>query len=221
MIRHSSGAFYIGASRNLARRRREHFRAIGAAKGDCRGLVEFARSISRDPTEYTFAPLLLCAPEHLVMYEDRALNVLYGTDGCLNTMAAGNVATDETRRRQSVAVAGERHPQFGKALTPETRAKISATLTGRIVPPEHCASISASKVGKKLSLEHCAAITRGKTGKHRKPFTVEHLAKLRVARAAQGAARKGKPTGRSPSQETRDKQRATWAAKRQRTQAGL
>jgi hypothetical protein len=43
-------------------------------------------------------------------------------------------------------------------LTPETRAKISAALTGRKQTPEHNANISAGKKNYKFTPEHCANI---------------------------------------------------------------
>lgn len=193
VLRHMlSNAFYVGATRDFIRRRREHFRTIQGRRGAPRGLAEFGKNVSNDLSEFTFAPLLVCAPEHALMYEDRALNVLYGTPGCLNANRAGNMPTDESRRRR--AMHGDKHPQFGKPLSVEVRAKIRATLTGRVVPPAHCAAIRASKIGKPLSLEHCAAITKGKTGKQRKPFSDEWRAKLSAARVAY-LVRKAEATG--------------------------
>ena len=55
----------------------------------------------------------------------------------------------ETRAKLSAANKGEKHPQYGKPISAEIRAKISAAKIGKTLSAEHCASISASKKGEK------------------------------------------------------------------------
>jgi hypothetical protein len=96
----------------------------------------------------------------------------------------------------------------------ESRAKISATLTGRKLPPfteAHRAALSASLKGQKrgpLSEEHRALLSKIKTGKKRPPMSDEW-------RAAIGAAQLGKKRG-PPSPETRMKRRVSMLAYFQR-----
>jgi len=80
----------------------------------------------------------------------------------------GSVASEETRKKQSLA-------KLGKPISPETRAKISQYQKTRVIPKEVGDKISATKTGVKFSKEHCEAISRAQKGKKQSP---ERIAKV-------------------------------------------
>lgn len=60
---------------------------------------------------------------------------------------------------------GATHPSFGKPVSLEHRAKISAAQVGRIVSPETRAKISAAKMGHTVSSETRVRLSAAQTGK--------------------------------------------------------
>jgi len=50
--------------------------------------------------------------------------------------------SEETRKKTSEALKGEKHPLFGKHLSEEYRQKISAATKGKVVSEETCRKIS-------------------------------------------------------------------------------
>ena len=119
------------------------------------------------------------------------------------------------------ARAGEPRQKFSRVRTKkprtvsaESRAKISATLTGRKRAPfteAHRAALSASQKGRKrgpLSEEHRALLSKVGKGRKRPPFSPEW-------REAIAAGMRGKKRG-PPSEETRMKRRASMLAYFQR-----
>lgn len=57
----------------------------------------------------------------------------------------GSQLSDEHRKRIGDAQRGEKNHAYGKHLSPEHKAKMSAALTGRDVTPAACAAISQAK----------------------------------------------------------------------------
>ena len=101
-----------------------------------------------------FVPLLVCASTDLVFYEQRAIDVL--------------------KPRYNISpTAGS---PLGVIHSRETRAKISATLTGRQLTLEHRAAISKSHVGLKMPLEFGRKVSAAKKGKPGRSPSPEHLA---------------------------------------------
>lgn len=112
------------------------------------------------------------------------------------------ICSAETRERMRNAQTGPNNHLYGKHLSQETKAKISAALHGRQRSPEHCARLSAAKLGKPIPLEQRAKIsatlkgrrvsqiTRDKisatmAGRPRpwacKPLSAQHRAKIKAA----------------------------------------
>ena len=99
--------------------------------------------------------------------------------------------TPETLAKMSAAVSGERHPNYGKTLSPETRAKIAKSRTGKKLSAETRAKISKAHTGKKRSDETRAKISKAHTGKKHSDETRAKLSKAQ--------------TGKKLSSETRTK----------------
>lgn len=135
-----TGGFYIGSAASLSRRLLQHKRRIYHGSHENRNV----RALGTNCDDFTFRVLLVCAPEQRAMYEDRLLAALRLKPGFLNRRYTGSMQT------------------------PETRAKISATTTGRKRPPrsaEWQAKITAATKGKPLSPEHRARIAKAATGR--------------------------------------------------------
>lgn len=78
---------------------------------------------------------------------------------------------------------GENHPNYGKPLPPETRAKLSITKKGKLLPPETRAKMSIAHKGKSLPPEIRVKISASNKGNHHTP----------EARAKMSAAAKNNP----------------------------
>lgn len=113
-------------------------------------------------------------------------------EGCLlvNGTAGGdglNNPTEETREKIRAANSGEKNPHFGKPLSSEHRAKVSAGLMGREISLECRAKLRAARIGKKLSLEHRKKLSIAKLGIK---FTLETREKMSIAQRTRLAALK-------------------------------
>ena len=88
---------------------------------------------------------------------------------------SGAIHTPETKAKLSAAMKGENSPNYGKTLSPEIKAKLSAAHKGKTLSPETKAKISAAQKGKTLSPE-----TRAKMSVARKdiPRSLETRAKI-------------------------------------------
>jgi group I intron endonuclease len=73
--------------------------------------------------------------------------------------------TESTKKSISLSKSGEKHPNWGKHLSDETREKISSALMGRKRPIEDCLKMSISHSGKKLSEENKRNISKALRGR--------------------------------------------------------
>ena len=115
IIRHKhSDAFYVGATVDFFNRKRGHWRNIRSGKQGAPYLIALANATGNSPDDFTFSPLIVCAAEHLKMYEDRALDILHGTPGCLNAAGARCVPDAATmeRRRLTRLLRGPRYAEY-------------------------------------------------------------------------------------------------------------
>lgn len=175
MLKHNpSGAFYVGTSVNLSRRAREHVRAIRDGRGACPRVVSLANSTGNDPNQFAFSTLLICEPDDRKFFEDRALAVCHAKSGCLNSMKAGNVHSEDVRERIATAFRGK----SGRPHTTASLAKMSAAQKGRPLAPAHLANVRAGN----RTESHRKAMSIAKSGERNhffgKSFTAEHRAKL-------------------------------------------
>ena len=119
---------------------------------------------------------------------------------------SGAIHTPETKAKLSAAMKGENSPNYGKTLSPEIKAKLSAAHKGKTLSPETRAKISATMKGKTLSPETKAKLSAAMKGENSpnygKTLSPEIKAKL-------SAAHKGKTL----SPETRAKISATMKGK--------
>lgn len=192
-------------------------------------------------TAFVFEKLLICTPEMLTYYEQRALDALKPAYNILPVARSslGFRHSTETRATLSV-IAATRVPRKGFHLSEETKQKISTANTGRVPSAETIEKLRKARVGKTPAkgLVHTpeakAAMSKVRRGTKRSPKAVEAgAAKLRgVPRSAETKAklslamtgRKRTPeanakislalTGRKRAPETIAKMLATRAANR-------
>jgi group I intron endonuclease len=227
-----NGKNYIGIASDPEERWRKHKGSLGNKR--------IRQSIHRAMLKYgadafTFSVLAtsptwadgLATERALITQYDTKRNGYNSTDGgegmhglvhsaatreLLGSLSRGRKASEETRKKLSQARA-----RRVIILSAESRAKISATLTGRKLPPitdAHRAALSASQKGRKrgpLTAEHRALLSKIRTGKKRPPMSDEWRANI-------AAAQRGKKRG-PPSPETRMKSRASMLAYFQRKAA--
>lgn len=218
-----NGKRYIGSATRLAKRFAVH--RHGLRRGVHHSLKLQRAWDKHGEASFAFRVLLVCAPEDLIMYEQRCIdifrpeyNILPTAGSCLGVKHSaearkrmseggkGKVLTPEHRAKISVA-------QKGKSVSPETRARMSEAsigntkLLGRRLTVEHRTNIAKGNIGKKLSPETRAKLSAARVGKKIGPQSPEHRAKI----AAANKGRKWTPelrqklVGRPCSLETRAK----------------
>lgn len=211
-----NGKVYIGSSVSFDRRWALHRRSLRKGTHHTVGLQ---RAWSKYGEEaFVFEPLLVCAPEMLLFYEQRAIDTM-------------------KPRYNSARHAGS---TLGLKMSPQAKANLSAGQKGKQFSTEHKAKLSEKLRGRPCS-ERTLAVLRGNKGRKHSPETVEknrqaHVglrlspeAKAKVSAAVKGrevtaetraklsaAARRRVPPAQSA--ETRAKRSASiaryWAAKR-------
>lgn len=128
-----TGRVYIGSAGSLSDRRQRHWYSLRTGS-------HWNKHIQRAWTKYgesafCFAPLLYCAKSDLVLYEQRALDILWSTGNLYNLSPSadcpnrGVKPSDEARAKMRAA--NSRH-MLGKQHTPESKAKISTSKKGQL-----------------------------------------------------------------------------------------
>jgi len=259
----TNGNRYIGSTVNLRRRWREHLRKLRHVQHENQHLqaaydkygeeafdfsvLEHIESVSllaeREQhyfdtlnPEYNIAPTAgsclgrPCSPE-----TRRRLRRFWTTE---RRQARANkmrrrVVSEKTRRKLSVALSGEGHPNYNKHLneetcrkiseaqkgergnmygkhhSAETKHKMSEAHKGKSLSDEHCKNMSKARKGKLLSKEHRRKLSEAKAGE-RHPNYGKHLSQETRQRISE--AKKGKPW----SEEQRRRMNEAWRIIRDR-----
>ena len=183
-----NGKCYIGSAVHFAKRWSAHRKALG--RGQHHSIALQNAWTKYGANAFTFRKILLCASEHRLLYEQRCLDGLRPSYNIARDAAApmtGRTHSQDARKKISAARLGKK---MGPLL-PETRAKISATLTGTKLSAEHRAKISAANKGKSISLEQRAKLSTAQ--------------RWRIHTAEQNAAHAERMRGRRHSPEHRAK----------------
>lgn len=192
-----NGKQYVGSAVNLGKRLSYHRWELRNARHHSQKLQRAWDKYGEE--SFTFVPLMVCAKEHLIQYEQLVLdkfdtavhgyNVLGNarsrlgakhsaeTRAMLSVMHTGKVMSPESRAKMSSRMIGSRQPEA-------TRAKISATLKSKSVSSRFVAGVSTGP---------CPAETRAKIAASLKGHVVsdETRERMRVARLASIARKKG------------------------------
>lgn len=193
--------FYIGSAKHIARRWIEHRRDLRANKHanpklqcawNAHGEAAFAFSV----LELVEQRQDLIAREQVWIDQTQAAELGYNILPIAGSHL-GRKASDETRKKQSLAHTGRKHGPMsqeqkdlysalykGKKLSEETKKKMSESRKGRVFSEETRRKISESHKGKCKSTEHREALRQANLGKKHSPDTI---AKMRAAHAARNA----------------------------------
>ena len=135
----STGLIYIGSSRNIQKRWREHRRALS------KGLHYNPRLQSAwlsGELDFEFLVIEECQPEKLVYLEQFFLDTLkpwVPTNGFnvaqkVERFSLGLKRSPETRKKLSLALSGPKHPNWGKPANAIAHAKTMAKVRGKKRP---------------------------------------------------------------------------------------
>ena len=178
-----NGKVYIGGSSNVRDRRQQHNWEF---EHGSHHVTEMQKDYNNYPGSFRFDVIEYCSKEDLVDLERKyiakydAMNPEHG----YNRESGGNkekTISDQTKKIWSEHRKGEGAAMYGKHLSNEAKAKISAAHKGRRLSDESIRKMaetkrgshhtletrmkmSRSRTGKKLSPEHCAAMSRARKG---------------------------------------------------------
>jgi len=124
-----NGKRYVGSAKCMKVRRSKHISALSLGKHHAKHLQAAVKLYGIDVFE--FAPILLCAPEDLIFYEQRAIDHIQPEYNSSPT--AGNT--------------------LGVKCSPERKKKISDAHKGKTLSNDHRAAIAAAGIGRKASPE--------------------------------------------------------------------
>jgi group I intron endonuclease len=203
-----NGQRYIGSAARIEKRMATHMSELRRGI-HCNPRLQFSWN-KHGAASFEFKPLLVCAVDNLLMYEQRAIDGLapeFNIAIYAGAPMRGRKSSPETRAKLSAA--GK-----GRVLSTEERAKISAANRGRKRSPEALAKLSERMKGKQYHLGHKhtaeakAKVSAANTGRKRSPEIVERLRIAMLgnkyslgkthsvdARAKMSAARTGKSIG--------------------------
>ena len=165
IIHQPSGRTYVGSSRNIANRWRQHLQRLNAGTHHAGALRDLW--LADGAGAFTFTVLEQCHIEELALREQEWL------DSLVDLLNASRVAACAMHDPAIIL----RHRE--KMATPEYRSRMSAALSGRTLSAEHRANISRAKQGS------VCPWSAGANSPMRNPAIV---AKVRAARLGQRAS---------------------------------
>lgn len=185
-----SGSRYVGSAINIRDRWAQHLRALKRRTHQNKPLQ---RAWNKYDGALTFAKLLICRKQDLLMYEQRAIDVLepeYNIHRVAGS-ALGFRHSDKTRaqisaRRKGMVFSDEHRANIGAAskgriTSAETRAKQSNTLKVTLATPESRARISATSTGK-----HHSEASKRKMSENAKGRVIPPEQRAKISAALKG-----------------------------------
>lgn len=155
------GKRYIGSAMQLRKRWRDHRDALRGKHGRTNARLKSAWK-KHGEAAFLFRPLVFCAPEDLLFYEQLAI--------------------DHLRPEYNIRKVAESN--FGLKWSADVRDRMGAPKRGvkrGPLSPERRARLSAAHMGKKLSPEHRARISEVQRGTTRGPLSPRTRAKIAEA----------------------------------------
>lgn len=193
------GKCYVGSAVRLAVRLRHHRNAL--IRGEHRSVL-LQRAWNKHGAEaFSFSPLLVCAKENLLMYEQICIDGMKPAYNICKVAGSrlGAKYSEESRALLSrIRSAKPRSPKqlehlrnlaaakrgvAGPKHSDVTKAKIAALRTGTRHRPETIEKIAVANTGRLHSEDTRAKISASKVGQKRQPFSAEWRAKLGAASA--------------------------------------
>lgn len=180
-IRNSvNGKRYVGSAISLSRRHSQHWNKLRAGKHHSRHLQAAWNKYGSDTFE--FKPLLVCARDDLLMYEQRCIDG-YKPEYNIAPVAGSTLGIpcgEEKRRKIAVA-------HTGKTLTPEHKAAIAAGGMGRRPTEAARANMRAAQQAR-VALDPVAFSAAASARLRNRVCTAEQRAKISAARKGQSVA---------------------------------
>lgn len=187
----ASGKLYVGSSVDLRRRLRHHKQHLIAGTHHSVKLQRAWNKYGADAFE--FSTLLICAPEHLLDYEQRCIDGFDSVvSGYNNNPTAGSSLgrpcgpetrekiraantgkpshmrgkhhSNEAKLKLAEAAKGNKH-MLGRKHSEESKRKLSAAHKGKTASDETKAKLSAAFKGRKFSDEHREKLSQACKGK--------------------------------------------------------
>jgi group I intron endonuclease len=142
IICNETGKRYVGSSTNIEHRFNGHIKDLNRG-AHCNRHLQRAWT-KYGPEKFEFGPILFCAPENLVLYEQAAIDALEAANPACGynicpvaESRLGAQFTEESKRRLSESrkgkYVGTANHNYGKTLRESVRKKISESLIGRFV----------------------------------------------------------------------------------------
>lgn len=170
-----NGKVYIGVSRDINRRRKDHYYDLKSRSHTNSRLQNDCDLLGLE--SFNFEVLEFCPVNELYEKEKHYIkkfnsyyegyNMTTGGDG-----SYGHVVSEETRKHLSEINKGENNPNWGRKISPEHKAKLIAASIGRIPstkgkkrPKWIGKKISETLKGRKLSEEHRKSLSKAIKGK--------------------------------------------------------
>lgn len=162
----NTGKRYIGSA---ARTFRERWKAH---RCDLRHKKHHSKYLQRAWNKYgeaafAFEILLICKPEHCVLYEQICIDAFRAADSKYGYNTVPIAGSSLGFRHSEEKKAYWSRIRKGRVNSPEARAKMSAARKGMVKSPEHIAKVAAFHRGRKRSAETRAKISIAMTGKKR------------------------------------------------------
>jgi len=144
-----NGKLYIGSAINIQNRLQGHRHALKANRHHSQKLQRAWAKYGE--AAFVFKPLMMCAPDMVLFYEQLFLDYFQTVDHGYNVLRTagsrrGMKHSEETKAKLRAA-------HLGKIMSPESREKMRQNNLGRVVSEETRRKISAFNKGKKLSAE--------------------------------------------------------------------
>jgi len=170
-----NGKLYIGKTCNPDERWHDHLTAAKYKKDSCpihRAInkygednFEFSIIEEYESDEKALSGEVFWIAEHKTNISKYGNQFGYNlTDG--GEGVAGLIHTEESKRKMSEAVMGEKNHNYGKPKSDEIKRKISDSNKGQKRTPETKAKISAVQLGKEISENTKSKMSAAHTGKH-------------------------------------------------------
>lgn len=222
-----NGKSYVGSAVDFKKRWKTHQRQLSANK-------HFSKPLQASWNKYgahafDFLHLLICARQHLLMYEQIAIDAIapafnsckvagstlgykYSQEALARLSAAHSREnlSRQTRARMSLSQSKRRHSEQtkekisrivrGRKLSAEVCARRSKRMLGHAISDETKRKISAALKGRKLSSERVAQIAANSSGRKHSQETKAKIASAKIGNRH--------CVGRILSEETRAKQSA-------------
>jgi group I intron endonuclease len=176
------GKSYIGSSINIEKRFKEHRKNLRNGYHVNVHLQEAWNEHGAD--SFVFLTLMLRAHEDLDKFEQQFIDQYGCVESGFNIRSVAKRArinhSEESKAKMSAT-------KTGKVLTEEHKAKTSASMKGIVRTAEHNAKLGATRKGKPRSPETIRRMSEGQKGKKQSPETI---AKRVATWAARKAAKK-------------------------------